>query len=610
MSGMAADISVGIAVQGEKEFNKALRECQNTLKQLDSGLKANAAEFGGNESAMRQSKERFEMLTKSIEGNERIIESLGEAIEWSTREYGAASTQTTKYVDAQNKARIAVAKLKKELEDSDNEMEELGRDSARVGRQLENGIGEAAEDVSRKFDGMVQGLSTNISGLGKTLNFAAGFSVAGMIVEGAANAYNAVTSLVDASMDYNRQMSFLEVNAAAAGYSFEKIQDYAIGVAAITGDMDAAIEGMSMLLKAGFEGEELATAVQRLSGIIVQMPDGMKFENLAESLLESVSTGSAVGQYAEYLEKMGMNIETVNKALEAAKKNGQEAAETAALALLSGHGAEEVLAQWQNDNADMVAYFEAQERLAIAQADLAKELTPLATDMVTLATDLVKEGTSMLGKAMEYYELLKKPEETFAESEQVQEARENLPGWDNGYITGAEEAGESDAEEYVNGVKKVFIEESANLMPTWEDFGGGYETGLEEKGEEEVAEPVIVGADERFIEKMPGVGKDAMQSLANGVNEYGFLVVDATKNTVDGAIAEIKRFYGEQERWLTTAGVRKSYGPVQQGATDITTVGTSSVVLNLDGRELGRTGSSYIGASMGLTASREEMYGP
>lgn len=607
---MAADISVGIAVQGEKEFNKALRECQNTLKQLDSGLKANAAEFEGNESAMRQSKERFEMLTKSIEGNERIIKSLGEAIEWSTNEYGAASTQTTKYVDAQNKARIAVAKLKKELEESDGEMEELGRDSARVGRQLENGIGEAADDVSRKFDSMVKNLDTDISGLSKTLNFAAGFSVAGMIIDGAQSAYSAVTSLVDASMDYNRQMSFLEVNAAAAGFSFEKIQDYAVGVAAITGDMDAAIEGMSNLLKAGFEGEELETAIERISGAIIQVPDTFKFEELANSLMESIMTGSAVGQYAEYLEDMGMNLETVNEALEAARKNGQEAAETAALSMLSGHGAEEVLAQWQNDNADMVAYFEAQERLAIAQADLAKELTPLATDMVTLATDLVKEGTSMLGKAMEYYELLKKPEETFAESEQVQEARENLPGWDNGYITGAEEAGESDAEEYVNGVKKVFIEESANLMPTWEDFGGGYETGLEGKGEEEVAEPVIAGADERFIEKMPGVGKDAMQSLANGANEYGFLVVDATANAVDGAIAEIKRFYTEQERWLSTAGVSRTYGPVQQGATDITTVGTSSVILNLDGRELGRTGGSYIGAQLGMSVDRTETYGP
>lgn len=607
---MAADISVGIAVQGEKEFNKALRECQNTLKQLDSGLKANAAEFEGNENAMRQSKERYEMLTKSIEGNEKIIKSLGEAIEWANREYGEGSTQATKYVTAQNKARVEVAKLKRELAESDGEMEELGRDSVRVGRQLENGIGEAAEDVSRKFDGMVKSLDADISGLSKTLNFAAGFSVAGTIIGGAQSAYSAVTSLVEASMDYNRQMSFLEVNAAAAGYSFEKIQDYAIGVASITGDMDAAIEGMSMLLKAGFESEELATAVERLSGIIVQMPDGMKFENLAESLLESVSTGRAVGQYAEYLEKMGMNIDTVNEALEAARKKGQEAAETAGLALLSGHGAEEVLAQWKDDNADMVAYFEAQERLAIAQAELARELTPLATDMVTMATNLVKEGTDMLGKAMEYYELLKKPEETFAESEKVEEARKDLPGWDSGYITGAEEAGENDAEEYVNGVKKVFIDESAGLMPTWEDFGGGYETGLEEKGKEEVADPIIVGADERFIDKMPGAGKDAMQSLASGINEYGYLVVDATANAVDGAIAEINRFYTEQERWLSTAGVRQTYGPVQQGATDITTVGTSSVVLSLDGRELGRTGSGYIGASLGLTASREEMYGP
>ena len=67
---MAADISVGIGVLGEKEFKKALDECQNSLKQLDSGLKANAAEFGKSDDALKQSAERMELLKRGYDESE------------------------------------------------------------------------------------------------------------------------------------------------------------------------------------------------------------------------------------------------------------------------------------------------------------------------------------------------------------------------------------------------------------------------------------------------------------------------------------------------------------------------------------------------------------
>jgi hypothetical protein len=485
-----------------------------------------------------------------------------------------------------------------------------------VGRQLENGIGEAADDVSRKFDGMVNSLSTDVSSLSKTLNFATGFNVATTIASGAYEVGQAIVGMVEGSMDYNRQMSFLRVNAEAAGYDFEKIKGYAVEVAGLTGDMDAAIEGMSNLLKAGFEGDELATVVERLSGAIVQLPDTMKFESLAESLLESVSTGSAVGQYAEYLEKMGMDIETVNEALEAAKKNGQEAAETAAIALLSGHGAEEVLAQWKTDNQDLIDFYTAQSELTMAQAELARELTPLAVDTIEMATALVKESTELIGQAMDWYDVLKKPE-TFETSETVTEARENLPGWDNGYVTGAEEAGENDGEEYINGVKKKFIEE-AGAMPTWDDFGGGYVTGLEESAKE-TADDTVKEIDGRFVEAMPGVGKDAMTSLADGVNEYGFLVINAGANIGEEAgNAAAAAMYGSlragMETWMPLINASPLYGPQQQGgsvpAPSVSYGKAGNVILNLDGRELGRTGGSYIGAQLGASVDRAETYGP
>ena len=56
------DISVSIGVQGESKFKKALAECQNTVKQLDSALKANAAEYEANADALGENVEKGQLL--------------------------------------------------------------------------------------------------------------------------------------------------------------------------------------------------------------------------------------------------------------------------------------------------------------------------------------------------------------------------------------------------------------------------------------------------------------------------------------------------------------------------------------------------------------------
>ena len=613
---MARDISVSISVQGEREYRTALKDAQSAVKLLDSELKASEAAFDGSANAQEHYANKTRLISAQIEQQKTILKSLEQAVKEAGKEFGESSAKTDYFRIEVNKTHASIAKLERAFRESEAEMAELGRDSGRVGRQLEQGIGEAADDVSRKFDQMVNKLSMDIGGIRSTLNFGAAFEIGGAVLEGVKGAYDAVTGLVDSSMDYNRQMSFLEVNAAAAGYSFEKIKQYAMDVSVITGDMDAAIEGMSSLLKAGFEGDELAKVVERLSGAIIQMPDTMKFESLAESLLESVSTGSAVGQYAEYLEKMGMDIETVNEALAEARKNGQEAAETAALSLLSGHGAEEVLAQWETDNAEMIEYYQAQASLTEAQAALAKELTPAATAAVELATELIEGGTALIEKAIELYNLISEGD-LMEENPKVQEARENLPDWNNGYITGAEEAGESDGEEYINGVKKSIIEEAPEL-PTWDDFAGGYETGLDSLFDSEVAalagekagDAGVDGIGSAVESDMPALlqsletdGKNAISGFADGILASSDEAVSAANTVWNLVNARLSRPFSFPSLSLPNGGNASGQSGVGSAA------GTRGVSLYLDGRELGRTSADYISAEQGARVDRYETYG-
>ena len=373
------EIKTTLSLDGEKEFNRAISEAGRGMRVMASEMKAAAADFDVTGDEMEYLGRKSRSLNSQIEQQEQIIRALEGAVADSAQTYGDASAKTDGYRIKLNNAYAALSRLKKEHEQTDKRMEELGRDSERTGRRLEQGIGEAADDVSRKFDGMVNKLDSDLGSIKAMTSISAVVDVAGTIGGAVKGAYDAVTGLVEETSEYNRTMAFLKTNADQAGISFQTVKKMAVDVSGITGDMDATIEGLSNLLASGFEADELSIAVERLSGAIIQIPDTLKFESLADGLQETIATRNAVGQYAEYLERMGLDLDTVNKALANAGKEGQEAVESVALSFLSGHGAEEALEKYRAENEALVKYFEAQAKLTDAQARLGETMTPAAT---------------------------------------------------------------------------------------------------------------------------------------------------------------------------------------------------------------------------------------
>lgn len=373
------EIKTTLSLDGEKEFNRAISEAGRGMRVMASEMKAAAADFDVTGDEMQYLGRKSRSLNSQIEQQEKIIRALEGAVADSAQTYGEASAKTDGYRIKLNNAYAALSRLKKEHEQTDKRMEELGRDSERTGRRLEQGIGEAADDVSRKFDGMVNKLDSDLGSIKAMTSISAVVDVAGTIGGAVKGAYDAVTGLVEETSEYNRTMAFLKTNADQAGISFQTVKKMAVDVSGITGDMDATIEGLSNLLASGFEADELSIAVERLSGAIIQIPDTLKFESLADGLQETIATRNAVGQYAEYLERMGLDLDTVNKALANAGKEGQEAVESVALSFLSGHGAEEALEKYRAENEALVKYFEAQAKLTDAQARLGETMTPAAT---------------------------------------------------------------------------------------------------------------------------------------------------------------------------------------------------------------------------------------
>lgn len=382
------DISVSIGVQGESKFKKALAECQNTVKQLDSALKANAAEYEANADALGENVEKGQLLRKSIEAQKKLIDEMGDAIKYATEQYGAASRQTTQYVVAQNKAKEAVAKLEKELKESDRELEELGRDSVRVGRQLEQGIGDSARDAARDLSDMMDEVQGALESIGRSTGITATIDIAQNVMEG-------IRGITEETEDYRRYMSYLEQSAKDYGQNWEEVEAHAIHVAALTGELEGAAEGISNLMAAGLNSKETADAVNLLMGAVIKFPDTYKFESLAEALRNTIEEGKAVGQFSELLLAMGVDIETFDKAMK--KASDKERRQDIALSFGANRGLENTANEYMLANEEMLKANEAALVYKGTLADLATALQPVATAWTELATAAVGTVTTILG---------------------------------------------------------------------------------------------------------------------------------------------------------------------------------------------------------------------
>ena len=606
------EIKTTLSLDGEKEFNRAISEAGRGMRVMASEMKAAAADFDVTGDEMEYLGRKSRSLNSQIEQQEQIIRALEGAVADSAQTYGEASAKTDGYRIKLNNAYASLSRLKKEHEQTDKRMEELGRDSERTGRRLEQGIGEAADDVSRKFDGMVNKLDSDLGSIKAMTSISAVVDVARPIGGAVKGAYDAVTGLVEETAEYNRTMAFLKTNADQAGISFQTVKKMAVDVSGITGDMDATIEGLSNLLASGFEADELSIAVERLSGAIIQIPDTLKFESLADGLQETIATRNAVGQYAEYLERMGLDLDTVNKALANAGKEGQEAVESVALSFLSGHGAEEALEKYRAENEALVKYFEAQAKLTDAQARLGETMTPAATAGIEMVAGFVDKLTGLIVSAGEAID--KQKEKTKELQEENKEFEKSLESETKLYSTIEElkearkkavEAGDTLEIERLDAELLLYTE---SLNQKAQEYGEGTEETFTEGFKDGLTEDTSDEDVKSWWEKL------FSQTMLDDTKSYGS---DIAKNIGDGiesnaiyAVSKVNAMMADIQSALNRKITYPSIGlPSPTSTTSYASAGTSKTTIALDGKKLGEATVAYNNAAMGESLIRAETYG-
>lgn len=191
----------------------------------------------------------------------------------------------------------------------------------------------------------------------------------------------AAVATVPATEELREGLSRLDQNAQDSGVAAEAARAAWKEFAVQNGDTQAAIEATSNLLQAGFTESNLQKAVENLAGAANRFPDTLKVESLADSLQETLATGSATGQFAELLDRLGLSAEEFSASLAACTTDAER--QDLALQTLANAGLADSYNAWKANNEEMVRNKEANLESQLAMAELAETVLPF----VTLATE-------------------------------------------------------------------------------------------------------------------------------------------------------------------------------------------------------------------------------
>ena len=145
------EIKTSISLDGEKAFRQAVNDASRAMRVMNAELKAIGAEFGVTGDKQQFLTQKSNNLRQAIAQQEQIVQALSGAVRESAKEYGDAANQTDGYRIKLANATAALNRMKQELAATDREAEELGRDSTRVGRQIEDGIGDGAKEAQESL---------------------------------------------------------------------------------------------------------------------------------------------------------------------------------------------------------------------------------------------------------------------------------------------------------------------------------------------------------------------------------------------------------------------------------------------------------------------------
>ena len=357
------------------DFKAAMQEATRATKLANSEFKAVSAGMDDWASSTDGLKAKLSQLSTVQQAEERKLGVLQEAYRKVAEEQGensaAAVDLQTKINNQQavvNKTAADHAKFAKKLEEVEKSADGAADDVDKVGDAAKQ-AGEDAENSSGGWTILKDVVADLVSN-----------AISGLI--------DSITNAAEATREYRREMAQLTQNATDAGVNMGEMKETLADVASVTGETDAAMEGLNMLMASGLNTDQIAFAADALSGAATKF-DGVKFEGIAEGLQETLATGAAVGPFSELIERTGGNLESFNEGLAACSTQAEK--QQYVMQWLADSGLKDVHDAYVQNNADLVAAEKAQFRANEAMASIGTAVEPIQTALTNLGSTILEK---------------------------------------------------------------------------------------------------------------------------------------------------------------------------------------------------------------------------
>lgn len=400
---MPSDGSVTLDMSiDEKGLNNAIKKLNDTVKDFvsrtTSGFKDVDSEL--DELADSAKKLKIEPTTEGLEEAVKNLDRLNATIDNQRYTLESYRKEYKKVVEEHGDGSRQALKLERqmlELESSIDKNIKTSDEYASVIGDLEDKMAEGADTADRLQQKMNEtGETSQSANTGMT---AFGHTVSELVVSGVEMAVGAIADLLDKTRELRTEMSFLEQNARTAGVSLETTSEAMRNLNAITGETDSNVEAVSNLLAAGFDDNSLQEAVEALSGAVIQFPDTMKIESLADSLQETIATGEATGQFSELLGRLGVNVDNYNKKI---AHMSEQSRANYSVQLLQREGLAEVNEQWRENNQSLIEAANAEWEYNQTLAELGEILDPLRTEVLQGINEALTENEDTIADIAEF----------------------------------------------------------------------------------------------------------------------------------------------------------------------------------------------------------------
>lgn len=402
------DIGPKISIKGESEFNQSISKINQNLKEYGSELKAVSSEFDAQADSMEsltaknkvlkkqydEQSDKMKLLSDQIKKQTDYLEAQANEIQQLTNEYGENSSQVQKAEKAYANTESTISKLKtafnettayanklsSEISDNDSKLDDLAKSASDASTQVEK-VGDSSEQTGEKL----KKTKTDVQQLKDSFNMQ---EAAQQVSDFASGMVENIKGAVEESKEYLKIMGSLEVSSSHLNYTTNETKQTYKQLIGVLGDTQSAATTTANLQAIGLEQSQLTQITKGAIGAWARYGDSIPIDGLAESINETIKTGTVTGNFADMLNWAGTSEDEFNEKLEQCSDNSERA--QLVLDEMANQGLMKSADAWNENNKALVESNKAQDDYNEAMADFSKAVMPVFTEFTKALTTIIQ----------------------------------------------------------------------------------------------------------------------------------------------------------------------------------------------------------------------------